>query len=245
MKIKALLFSAVLFAYSQVEANHLNKGTDINFNNQLEILDNDPETIINAYIKAVGGKGNISKIKNSIVVMEAEFQGAGITIKGISDQENSRLLQETLVMGNVAQKTVLVNGKGKISAMGQEQELTEDMVNMLKAQTYVFPENHYVELGYAVELHGTEEIDGETAHKLVITTANGIKTSEYYSVKSGLKLRTSSEATGDVSYSDYQEVEGVLIPMILSIKNPMLPVALEAKVVSIKFNQELSDDDFK
>lgn len=244
MKIKALLFSAMIFGTTQVHANYLEKPEGFKVSDQLEILENDPETIIDSYIKAVGGKSNIAKIKNSVIVMEAEFQGAGITIKGISDQENGRLLQETVVMGNVAQKTVLVNGKGKISAMGQDQELTEDMVNMLKAQTYVFPEDHYMELGYSLELQGTEEIEGETAHRLIITTANGMKTSEYYSVTSGLKLRTSSEATGDITYSDYQEVEGVKIPMKLSITNPMLPVAMEAYVVSIKFNQELSDDDF-
>jgi hypothetical protein len=244
MKIKALLFSVMIFGTTQLYGNHLEKPGDFKVSDQLEILENDPETIIENYIKAVGGKNNIAKIKNSVILMEAEFQGAGITIKGISDQENGRLLQETSVMGNVAQKTVLANGKGKISAMGQEQELTEDMVGILKAQTYVFPEDHYMELGYSLELFGTEEIDGETAHRLVVTASNGMKTSEYYSVKSGLKLRTSSEATGDITYSNYQEVEGVKIPMKLSIKNPMLPVALEAMVISIKFNQDLSDEDF-
>jgi hypothetical protein len=244
MKIQTLLFTAFIIGAIQAKSHDLGYPENYKVPYEVEILDNDPETIIENYIKAVGGKNNIAKIKNSVIVMEADFQGTGITIKGISDQENGRLLQEMIVMGNVAQKTVLVNGKGKISAMGQDQELTEDMVKVLKAQTYVFPEDHYQELGYSLELFGTEEIDGETAHTLVVTASNGMKTSEYYSVKSGLKLRTSSDATGDITYSDYQEVEGVKIPMKLSITNPMLPVAMEAYVVSIKFNQELSDDDF-
>jgi hypothetical protein len=207
--------------------------------------DNDPTTIIDNYIKAVGGKANVEKIKNSVLVMEADFQGTAIIIRGISDQVNGRMLQETSVMGNVAQKTVLANGKGKMSGMGQEQELTEEMVSMLKAQTFVFPEMHYEDLGYVLEVQGTEIIDEEDAYKLIIIAPNGMKTAEYYSVASGLKLRTSSDATGDVSYMDYTEIEGVKVPMRLSIKNPMLPVALEAKMVSMKFNQELSDEDFK
>jgi hypothetical protein len=132
-----------------------------------------------------------------------------------------------------------------MSAMGQEQELPEEMVSMLKAQTYVFPEMHYKELGYEMEVQGTEIINEEEAHKLVITTPNGMKTVDYYSVASGLKLSTSSEAAGDVTYLDYSEIEGVKFPMRLLIKNPMLPEALEAKIVSVKFNQELSDEDFK
>lgn len=209
------------------------------------LADNDPTTIIENYIKAVGGKSNVDKIKNSVLVMEADFQGTAIVIRGISDQVNGRMLQETSVMGNVAQKTVLVDGKGKISGMGQEQELTEEMVTMLKAQTYVFPEMHYKDLGYVMEVQGTEKIDEEDAYKLIITAPNGIKTVEYYSVSSGLKLRTSSDATGEISYLDYSEIEGVKVPTRLAIKNPMLPVTLEAKMISLKFNQELSDEDFK
>jgi hypothetical protein len=245
MKINSILIGIITlgFSFNSVAETIHSKGEFIVISENF--MENDPETIIANYIKAVGGKDNVAKIKNSVMVMEAQFQGAEIIIKGISDMENGRLLQETSVMGNVAQKTVMSNGKASMSVMGQEQELGEDMVQLLKAQTYVFPEEHYLELGYGLELQGTEEINGETSNKLIITAPNGMKTVEYYSQRSGLKLRTSSEATGDVNYSNYEKIEGVMFPMNLSIQNPMLPVALEAKVVSIKFNQQLSDEDFK
>lgn len=208
-------------------------------------LENDPSTIIANYIKAVGGKENVSKIKNSVITMEAELQGTVINIKGISDSENERMIQETSVMGNVAQRTVLADGKATMIAMGQQQDIPEEMVQSLKAQVYVFPEEHYEAMGYDLEVQGTEDIEGEEAYKLVITTANNMKTVEYYSVDSGLKLRTSSEATGDITYSDYEEIEGVKFPMKMTIKNPMMPMALETKVTSIKFNQDLSGEDFR
>lgn len=177
--------------------------------------------------------------------MEAELQGTVINIKGISDSENERMIQETSVMGNVAQRTVLADGKATMIAMGQQQDIPEEMVQSLKAQVYVFPEEHYEAMGYDLEVQGTEDIEGEEAYKLVITTANNMKTVEYYSVDSGLKLRTSSEATGDITYSDYEEIEGVKFPMKMTIKNPMMPMALETKVTSIKFNQDLSGEDFR
>lgn len=210
----------------------------------VKVEDNTPEEIIAKYIEAIGGKENVGKIKNSVMEMEAEFQGTEIKIRGISDQENKRLLQETSIMGNVAQRTVLVNGKGKMSAMGQEQEISEDMIQILQAQTYVFPETHYASMGYELTYRGEEAINGENSHALVITAPNGQETMEYYSVASGLKLRTSSEQTGDITYGDYTEIQGVKIPMSLTIQNPMLPTALETKVTSIKFNQDLSEEDF-
>ncbi len=207
--------------------------------------DNDPQEVIARYIEAIGGRENVAKIKNSVMVMEAEVQGMKIEIKGIADQENGRFVQETSVMGNVASRTVLANGKGKMVAMGQEQQIPEEMITLMKTQTYVFPEEHYSALGFNLELQGTEDIDGEQAHKLIITAPNGIKTVEYYSVKSNLKLRTSSEATGDITYSDYQVVDGVKVPKRMTIKNPMMPMALEANVISISFNQSLTDEQFK
>ncbi|PRY84380.1 peptidase, M16 family protein [Mongoliibacter ruber] len=220
-------------------------GSDFSETKSEKNLENDPSTIIANYIKAVGGKENVSKIKNSIVTMEAEMQGTVIKIKGISDSENERMVQETSVMGNVAQRTVLLNGKATIIAMGQQQDIPDEMVQSLKAQVYVFPEEHYEAMGYDLEAQGTEDIDGEEAYKLVITTADNMKTVEYYSVESGLKLRTSSEAAGDITYSDYEEMDGVLFPMKMTIKNPMMPMALETKVTSLKFNQDLTDEDFK
>jgi hypothetical protein len=243
--MKKMFVTALVFGFVLIGSNAEAKMADNPASSAYVLMENDPTTIIDNYIKAIGGKANVEKIKNSVLLMEADFQGATIVIRGISDQVNGRMLQETSVMGNVAQKTVLVDGKGKMSAMGQEQELPEEMVSMLKAQTYVFPEMHYKELGYEMEVQGTEIINEEEAHKLVITAPNGMKTVDFYSVASGLKLSTSSEAAGDVTYLDYSEIEGVKFPMRLLIKNPMLPEALEAKIVSVKFNQELSDEDFK
>jgi hypothetical protein len=208
------------------------------------IVDNDPATIISNYIKAVGGKENIAKIKNATMIMEANIQGATLIMKTIADSENARMMQETSFMGNVAQKTVLKDGKVRAFAMGQEQAMPDDMAAMLKVQTYVFPEEHYESLGYKLEVQGTEKIKKEEAYKLIITAPNGMKTVEYYAVSSGLKLKTSSDATGEISYSNYTEINGVKIPMKLTIQNPMLPMELETIVKDVKFNTELKDSDF-
>lgn len=245
MKKKKLLIPALALLVFCGQVNPLQAALPVSFESEINLEENDPNQVLAKYIQAVGGKENVSKIKNAVMTMEAEVQGMTILIKGISDQENGRLVQETSVMGNVASKTILANGKGKVIAMGQEQELPEDMISLMKAQTYVFPEEHYEAMGYQLELRGTEDVDGEEAHTLIITAPNGMKTVEYYSVKSNLKLRTSSEVSGDITYSNYQEIDGVKVPMAMTIKNPMMPMALEAKVTSMKFNQELSDDDFK
>ncbi|MDX5339037.1 MAG: peptidase, M16 family protein [Cyclobacteriaceae bacterium] len=207
--------------------------------------ENEPSVILEKYLQAVGGKEKLGKIKNVSMTALADFQGQSIEIKSIADSENQRMMQSTAVSGNVMQKTFYVDGKAQVMAMGQVQELPEEMAALLKAQTYVFPEAHYEELGYQLSSLGSEMMDGIEVEGIQITLPNGMITKEYYAVATGLKHKTSSQAAGDITYSDYQEVEGVLYPMMLSIKNPMLPVALEAKITSLEFNRQLSDSDFQ
>ena len=242
MKIKSLLVSAVMIAAFQGD---LMAEKIVRSGDPMVMVINDPATIIANYIKAVGGEAKVKGIKNASMTAEANFQGQVIEIKTIADSENTPMMQSTSVGGNVMQKTLLVDGKGQMVMMGQVQELPDETAAMLKPQTYVFPEQFYEEMGFKLEFLGTEEVDGQQTNKLGITAPNGMVTNEFYSVESGLKLKTSSPATGDITYSDYQQVDGVMFPMMLTIKNPMLPVALEAKMISVQFNQTLSDSDFQ
>lgn len=209
------------------------------------VVKNDVKTVISKYIEAIGGEDRVKSIKNASMTAEASIQGQAFQIQTISDSENSRLMQSTSVGGNVIQKTLLVDGKGQMIVMGQAQDLPESTVSLLKAQTYVIPEQYYDEMGFEIAYIGIEDLQGTSVHKLELTSPSGIVTQDFYSVASGLKLKSSSGENGDVSYSDYQEVDGIMFPMVLTIKNPMLPVALEAKIVSLKFNQTLTDEDFK
>lgn len=242
MKIKSFLI--VLFFFTSVQGELFGENIKAPEGSALMSI-NDPVSIIAKYIIAVGGEEKIRSIKNASMTAEANFQGQIIEIKTIADSENTRLMQSTSIGGNVMQKTLLVNGKGQMVMMGQVQELPEETAALLKPQTYVYPEQFYQEMGFTLEFLGIEEIDGQQTNKIGITAPNGLVTNEFYAVESGLKIRTSSQATGDITYSDYQEVDGVLFPMLLTIKNPMLPVALEAKTISVKFNQALSDADFQ
>jgi hypothetical protein len=242
MNLKSLLVAGLVVAASHGD---LFAEKVIRTGDPISVVENDPETIIANYIKAVGGEAKVKAIKNASLTAEANFQGQVIEIKTIADSENSRMMQSTAVGGNVMQKTLFVDGKGQMVVMGQVQELPDETAAMLKPQTYVFPEQFYSEMGFTLEFLGTEEVEGQQTNKLGITAPNGMVTNEFYSVESGLKIKTSSAATGEIVYSDYQEVEGVKFPMMLTIKNPMLPVALEAKMISVKFNQTLSDSDFQ
>lgn len=211
----------------------------------MEIVENSVKEVIDNYVKAIGGESKMKAVHNVQMNMEAEIQGMKLIISGVTDQKNERLLNVTEVNGNVMSKTVVKDGAGTVTAMGQEQVLTEDQVSaVLKNQVYAFRELYLDELGIAVTFEGTEEVEGEQAYMLSFEAGGEANTIEYYSVATGLKIQTKSDVVGTILYKDYQEVEGLMMPMTMVIKNSMMPMPLEAKVTSVKFNQELDDSVF-
>ncbi|WP_339880455.1 peptidase, M16 family protein [uncultured Algoriphagus sp.] len=209
------------------------------------IVKNSVKEVIDNYVKAIGGEAKMKDIRNMEMNMEAEIQGMQLVISGVTDQENKRMANLTEMNGNVVSKTIVKDGAGTVSAMGQEQALTEAQVAaVLKNQVYVFRELYLDELGVTAVFEGTEEVEGEEAYKLSFETGGDGNTTEYYSVATGLKIQTKSDIAGTILYKDYEDVDGLMMPMTMVIKNNMIPMPLEAKVTSIKFNQDLDDSVF-
>ncbi|MCE7055612.1 peptidase, M16 family protein [Algoriphagus sp. AGSA1] len=208
------------------------------------IEENSVEEVIGNYVKAIGGEAKMKSVRTIEMKMQAEVQGMNLEIHSVIDQENQKLLNVTEMNGNVVSKTVIQGGAGQVMAMGQSQDLTEDQLATFKNQMYGFQELHLEELGITVTYDGTEQVEGEEAYKLTFDSGGDTNTTEYYSVATGLKLQTVSKAAGTISYKDYQEVDGLKMPMKLIISNAMLPVPLEAKVTSIKLNKDVDDSLF-
>ncbi|PZX47109.1 LolA-like protein [Algoriphagus chordae] len=205
---------------------------------------NSVKEVIDRYVKATGGEAKMRAVRNMEMNMEAEIQGMLLDISSVIDQENQRLLNLTEMNGEVVSKTVLKDGAGVVSAMGQEQILTEEQVGAMSNQIYAFRELYLDELGVTASYEGIVEVAGEQAYKLNLDAGGEANTSEYYSVETGLKLQTESAATGIVQYKAYKEVDGIMMPMTMVITSALLPMPLEAKITTIKFNQDLDDSVF-
>lgn len=209
------------------------------------IVDNSVKEVIDKYIKATGGESKMKAIYSINMTMEAEIQGMKLIMSAVTDQKNERMVNITEMNGNVVSKTIVKDGKGTVSAMGQEQALTEDQVAaVLKNQIYAFRELYLDELGISATYEGTAVVEGEQAYKLVFGAGEDSETAEYYSVASGLKLQTESPTIGKMVYKDYKEMDGLMMPMTMVLTNSMMPMPLEAKVTSIEFNKELDDSLF-
>lgn len=204
-----------------------------------------PEAVIEKYIQAIGGEEKARSIKTSKLESVAEVQGMKLNMIYVYDETNQAFSNKIMMMGNVAVNTVVKDGKASVTSMGQSQELTDEQFEAIKMSMFIFPELHYEGLGYSLELEGIKDVEGEDAYKVIVSNPTGSSQANYYSVSTGLKIKSESAESGDTFYAEYSEVEGVKYPMLLTVKSPAIPMPLESKVEKIEFNVTIQEGDLK
>jgi len=201
--------------------------------------------VMSRYFDAIGGKSKAAVIKTSKMEAVAEIQGMKLNMSYVYDETEGMFSNKVSMMGNVASHVVVKDGKASVTGMGNTQELNDEQFEAIKMSMFIFPELHFEDLGYSLELMGIHDLEGENAYKIVVSNPTGTSQVNYYSVASGLKIKTESQENGDMIYTEYEEVDGILYPMMVTIKSPMIPVPLESKVETIQFNVEVTEEDMK
>ncbi|MEX2592107.1 MAG: pitrilysin family protein [Anditalea sp.] len=203
------------------------------------------EKVIDNYLVAIGGEEKAKAIKTAKIKKSAEIQGQEMVFSIVQDLPAMKFNHKVEVMGQVMQETSVANGKATVESGGQTQTLTDEQYEEAKMNMFIFPELHYEELGYSFALEGVKDVDGEDAYKVVITNPTGAEVVNYYSLDSGLKIKSENETLGNVSYNKYGSYDGVKYPVEESIQMPGMPMALISKVESLSFNEELTAADFE
>ncbi len=110
---------------------------------------------------------------------------------------------------------------------------------------------NYKERGHAIELVGTETVEGTQAHHLKVTKKNGTVEHHYLNASTGLEIRSVStleqggmkaEITTDLS--DYQSVDGMQVAF--SMKQSMNGnLVVQVKLQKVEFNVPIEEELFR
>ncbi len=185
-----------------------------------------PETVLEAYFKAIGGRAAVEAVRSLKRSMATTAMGMPVSITEWNAEPDRYAME--MVSGTMLLQRVRCDGTRAVrSGPGGSEEIIEMELEEMEMNAPPFPELHYPKLGRMM-LPGTVEVEGEQAYKLMVLTDMGATFSEYYSVASGLKLRREEmkatpegnmKVTADLK--DYREVKGVLFPHIILQKGPM------------------------
>lgn len=207
------------------------------------------QTVLDNYIKALGGKEALSNISTITQTMEASFQGQQMT-STVKFKAPNMFAYDVSMMGMTAFKQAFNGESGYIMQMGSKQDMPEDMLSELKDKKNYVDELDMLNSDNKVSLTGIENVDGKDAYAITVESPKGDKSVLYYDVETGLKVQesktvkapTGQEVTQNTNFGDYKEVNGIMFPHMMS--TPMGPQKIEFKVTSVAVNEDLSAEDF-
>jgi hypothetical protein len=170
----------------------------------------------------------------------------------VSQKGNTKMAMEMSMNGQVMNKQVYADGAGSQSAMGQAAPLEGEGLGDAKEQAMFVKEAAYKASGHKLTLKGIEDVNGSNAYVIEVVRADGKKSTEYYDMKTSLKVREVSTSEGPdgapntqtIDMSDYKAIGGVLFPHVTTITG-VFPVPFKVTINSAKVNQGIDDAVFK
>ncbi|MDE3125134.1 MAG: insulinase family protein [Bacteroidota bacterium] len=161
--------------------------------------------------------------------------------------------EQTLsIQGMLLQKQLTKEGTYSVTAQGQEQPLKDDDKEELSESAAMLPEAFYLSKnGYSFTVKDVEPVDGNDAYAVEIKSPRGRVFTNYYDVKTGLKVKSVVEKDAGPAgklevqtyYQDYKSYNGLMVPMKTIVDQGKLKIELDVK--DVKTNQGLKPTDFK
>lgn len=196
------------------------------------------QTVLDAYIAAIGGKAAVEKVKDLRRDYSATMQGMTMTMTEYNAAPD-KYAMEMKAGGMLMQKVVYDGTRGMADGMQGRKELVDTDLEEAKKNAYAFPELHYAELGYAPLLNGVVTLNGKKAYRVQVKAADGGLFTEYYDQATGLKVRRverqiSEEGTFEVvtDYSDYRPESGVQFPHTVR-QNAGMDITFQATAIAV------------
>jgi predicted Zn-dependent peptidase len=201
------------------------------------------KTVLDNYIKAVGGEKAVAGVKTVSSVSSGEIQGTPLELSSKA-MIGSKMAVEMKAMGMTMMKQVVNDKTGYVEQQGQRKDLEADKIAEMKESSMPFSELSMLKNNTAT-LDGIEAFNGADAY--VVKSG---KSTIYYDVATGLKLARSTEQeaggkkmTQTMTYADYRDLKGIKVPYKMTMS--LGPQEIEFVTSEMKINEGVADKDFE
>ena len=206
------------------------------------------ESVVANYLTAVGGKDKLKSINTLLTNADVTIEGAPFKPKAVikamaPNKESMEMVIEG--MGTVM-KQKFDGSTGYREQQGMKVPMTDKEMDGKKEEKGLFPEL-YVDVA-TMELESVATVEGKDVYKIKVTKGEDVSY-RYYDTETGYLVRTESTSeqqgqmvTSIVDFSDYQDVEGVMLPKTQKITNG--PQIITLNSTDIKFNEGVTEADF-
>jgi hypothetical protein len=207
------------------------------------------DAILDNYVKALGGKAALDKIKTRVIkAQRIEADGKTTETEEVYQKAPSKSLMTTAYG-----KYIVTEGYDGASAWklgdGKEISLYSDEAEQIKREAELFSpadlKASYKQLTYA----NTDRIGTHEVYVVRAVTASGQRERLYFDMKTGLLLRrlglvptVLGNFQYQVDYEDYKVIGGVKVPM--TVRTSMPNLSWTRRVLEVKNNIPIDDAKF-
>jgi predicted Zn-dependent peptidase len=204
------------------------------------VTDRSAEDIIEAYLKALGGREAIAKVKDLRMDLKAEMGGIAIVMTNWYGSGGT--FRSETKMGPTVVQEIILDGERAVSKGPQGTNELEDIdLEEVRRSATPVPEMDMSKVAERLVVVGRTKIGERDAFKVHLTTLSGTTISDYYDAENGLRLRREEErsmggrtAVITTDYSDHVEASGVLFPRsITQSGGPMGVLSLTVTDVAV------------
>lgn len=214
------------------------------------------DEVVGNYVKAIGGLDKISSLKT--IRMTAKVSGGGMEMPIIMTFKRPNMMMNEITLQGMVMKQGYDGKQGwYINPFGGKKDpevLPDDQGKMFQKQSdFEGGLVNYKEKGSKVELIGKEDLEGSEVYNLKLTDKDGNITTYYLDASSYMVLKEKNkfklqdkEVESEMIYSNYQPVEGVLVPFAYDVKVPNNPMGDQKMIIEkIEANIPVEDSFFK
>ncbi len=221
--------------------------------------------VLKKYEKAVGGKKAIDKIEDLKRVYKGQIKGREIVMERLyqhqqpgglaklfGKEEKEKTAMSIKISGMMTLMEMVYDGENAYrNVRGKMDTIEGKELKMQKEQSGPFASRSYLKHGYNVSVEKGEMVQGEKAVVLKVEMPNGNVSRQYYSLDSGLLLKTVSEQEGPQGKTQknvqqilsYKEKNGLKFPSVMKTK--MGAQKIELELDELQLNQGLKEEAFK
>jgi len=221
------------------------------------------DEIVEGYLEAIGGVDKLKSIEGVKTTLNVSQMGMEIPMEIVRMKDGRTITSMSLQGQTYHQQTY--DGEtlwGHNMMTQQPEKMDAEMTANFKLSTNDFPNEFvdYKEKGYTVELVGKETLDGTETFKIKVIKepimVDGKQEDDipfyYFDTENMVPLAMTAEVKAGqgkgmiqkISFSDYQEVDGIYFPHSMSVGAEGQPTTVPMTITKIELNPTVEASSF-
>lgn len=217
------------------------------------------DELLTKMIAAYGGEENIRKHKSSLTNVEFDLENQGVLGKGVIRAKAPNSTAGDMTFTALGKKIGSIvsyfdgNSGGELVSFGPEETYSGKRLEDIKASSDFYDVLDWKQNYKTITVKKMGKVGDEDVYIVEKQREKGTKVTDYISTKSFLVLRRDSLVVSETaeielpkteSFSDYRNVDGVMIPF-KTVSNNIASGDIVLRIMDIKFDVEIPDSVFR